>query len=737
MPPTSLLCSHQPAISTLNNVPNPDPNFSDPSTSIFALSSLRKLLLPGTLRIGPFSHVGTFFVDCGADDIFMDSKLAEELKVPLTKLSNPITLRLADGDSSSTLTHRTVPLQLHIGNHVETVSFYVTSLCHGLLLGYSWLERHNPRINWVSRMVDFDSPYCLENCSAGSTRTQGLGKPPAVDNILSSNPEPMEPCVQDVSDLKKSLPSGPVSTWTLDSIHSDVYPFLDASPDSNSSVPDDIFKEFTSVFLRSSPRSSPSIVSSTARLTLSQTLLPITNTIKDRNPIPLISEMLRTLSIGKVFTTLDLRGAYNLLRIKEGDEPKTAFITKYGQFEFLEHVKSVLTILRANGLYCKLEKCHFYQQEISYLGYVISPNGICMDSAKVKALQDWPTPRKLRDIQVLLGFANFYRTLIPNYSNMTCHLTKLLKKDAPFSWGADQEKSINDLKKAFSNSSFLAHPCDSKPFILETDASDFAISGVLSQFDDSDQIRPVAFYARQMNSAERNYEIYDKELLAIVDSFKHWRHFLQGGLHPVTVLCDHKSLEYFMSTKKLTRRQARWSLELSEYDFSITHRPGKLNGRADALSRQSDHHLESDCSNFKRILDPKQILDLQSLISEMDLHVIVHSEVLQKVFVLESDWPLIIADFLAGEDNVWMDDIPEVTLEKCKKELKNFRFRDDTFLRILEDGKSTATYVHYEQRSKVARHYHESLAHLKYGSIIGLITRRFWWPSMKQDIKDF
>ncbi|KAH9264033.1 hypothetical protein BASA83_012504 [Batrachochytrium salamandrivorans] len=108
-----------------------------------------------------------------------------------------------------------------------------------------------------------------------------------------------------------------------------------------------------------------------------------------------------------------------------------------------------------------------------------------------------------------------------------------------------------------------------------------------------------------------------------------------------------------------------------------------------------------------------------------DLHVIVHSEVLQKVFVLESDWPLIIADFLAGEDNVWMDDIPEATLAKCKKELKNFRFRDDTFLRILEDGKSTATYVHYDQRSKVIRHYHESLAHLKYGSIIGLMTRRF------------
>ncbi|KAH9269616.1 hypothetical protein BASA83_008267 [Batrachochytrium salamandrivorans] len=108
----------------------------------------------------------------------MDSKLAADLQIPLLELSTPITLRLADGDSSSLLTHRTVPLQLHIGKHVETATFYVTDLCHGFILGYSWLERHNPRINWVSRMVEFDSPYCLENCSDGSSRIQGLGKPP-------------------------------------------------------------------------------------------------------------------------------------------------------------------------------------------------------------------------------------------------------------------------------------------------------------------------------------------------------------------------------------------------------------------------------------------------------------------------------------------------------------------------------------------------------------------------------
>ncbi|KAH9244157.1 hypothetical protein BASA81_018462 [Batrachochytrium salamandrivorans] len=121
----------------------------------------------------------------------------------------------------------------------------------------------------------------------------------------------------------------------------------------------------------------------------------------------------------------------------------------------------------------------------------------------------------------------------------------------------------------------------------------------------------------------------------------------------------------------------------------------------------------------------------------MDLHLLLHSQVLEKVFVLESDWPLIIADFLAGEDNVWMDDVPEVILERCKRELKHFRFRDNSFLRILEDGKSTAAYVTTDKRVDVMKHYHTSLAHLKYGSIIDLLLRRFWWPSMKKGLEGF
>ncbi|KAH9275221.1 hypothetical protein BASA83_002451 [Batrachochytrium salamandrivorans] len=713
MPPTTPLHPHQPAKLNLSNISNPihcQP--LDSCLHISSLSSLNKLLLPGTLRIGPSTHVDTFFVDCGADDLFMDSKLAADLHIPLVKLSTPIQLRLADGDSSSVISHRTVPLQLHIGSHVETASFYVTNLCHGIILGYSWLERHNPRVNWISRLVDFDSVYCMENCCVGSSRIQGLGKPPDTNKCFP-------PTV--VSDTSKSLVQlNPISgdcslasILSLDSIQEGVYPFVEASPLSESGVPADILSQFESVFSKdlaetlpphrdfdcsielipgsvpaygkiyhltreedtvmqewikdnlrqgfirssSSPHGAPCFfVKQKDKLRLCMDYRGLNkNTIKDRNPIPLISEMLRTLSTGKVFTTLDLRGAYNLLRIKEGDEPKTSFITKYGQFEFLvmpfglanapaqfqrmmnalfrdvvgkhvlvylddiviysdamdEHVKqvqSVLGVLRDNGLYCKAEKCHFYQTEIKYLGYIISSNGIRMDPSKISAVQEWLTPRKVRDLQVFLGFTNFYRSLIKDYSNMTCHLTKLFKKDSLFVWGHEQEKSLQALKDAFAHSDFLTHPDETRPFIVETDASDYAISGVLSQYDDTDVLRPIAFYARQMNSAERNYEIYDKELLAVVDSFKHWRHFLQGGHHPVTVLCDHKNLEYFMTTKKLTRRQARWSLELSEYDFTLTHRPGKLNGRADPLSCRHDYLSENDTSNFQRILDPKKLL---------------------------------------------------------------------------------------------------------------------------------
>ncbi|KAH9263501.1 hypothetical protein BASA83_013098 [Batrachochytrium salamandrivorans] len=389
--------------------------------------------------------------------------------------------------------------------------------------------------------------------------------------------------------------------------------------------------------------------------------------------------MLRTLSTGKIFTTLDLRGAYNLLRIKEGGRTENSIYYKIRTIRISGNAIRFSQRSSAVPTDDELAVSSYDQQRSSIWAILFRQTGLQWIHQRFLLSRIGPAPKKVRELQVFLGFTNFYRALVSGYSDITCHLTKLLKKDVPFSWGPEQEASFKKLKDAFAQPGFLAHPNDEQPFILETDASDFAISGVLHQHDQTNTLRPVAFYSRQMNNAERNYDIYDKELLAVVESFKHWRHLLQGGLHPVTVLCDHKNLEYFMSTKKLTRQQARWSLELSEYTFTITHRPGKLNGRADSLSRREDYFLDGDQSNFQRIIDPENVLDLQVAMADLDLHVLVHSTVLDKVFVQEADWPLIIADFLAGEDNVWIEEISEDWLELCKKELKNFRFRDNTF----------------------------------------------------------
>jgi hypothetical protein len=158
----------------------------------------------------------------------------------------------------------------------------------------------------------------------------------------------------------------------------------------------------------------------------------------------------------------------------------------------------------------------------------------------------------------------------------------LTRKDK-LEWNVEADQAFETLKKVFTT----VHLDFQKPFFLETDASDFALGVVLSQPDKDGRLHPVTFHSRKFTVAEINYEIHDKELLAIVDSFQEWRHFLKGAQHPVTVYTDHKNLEYFMSAKVLNRQQARWSLSLSCFNFVITYCPGSKQIRSDALSRRA------------------------------------------------------------------------------------------------------------------------------------------------------
>jgi hypothetical protein len=272
--------------------------------------------------------------------------------------------------------------------------------------------------------------------------------------------------------------------------------------------------------------------------------------------------------------------------------------------EHTEHVRLVLDRLRQFGLYVKLSKCEFSKKEIRFLGFIVGTNGIRMDPAKIGTVADWETPKSFRDVQVFLGYANFYRRFILRYSKVARPITDLLigmqrgRKSGPFLWTDEADKAFRKLKTCFTTAPILRLYDPSLPIRVETDASGYAIAGIISQLfvdpkAEQKVWHPIAYFSRKMSAAERNYDAHDAELLAIVHCFREWRHYLEGAQHTIQVITDHDNLKYFMSTKRLNRRQTGWAEELAAYDFNIFFRKGKLNP-VDGLSRRPDYEEHAE-----------------------------------------------------------------------------------------------------------------------------------------------
>jgi hypothetical protein len=371
-------------------------------------------------------------------------------------------------------------------------------------------------------------------------------------------------------------------------------------------------------------------------------------TIRNRYPLPLIRETLDALCNAKVFTKLDIIAAFNNIRIAENDVWKTAFITRFGLYETLvmpfglcnapstfqnyinhqlfdlldkictaylddvlvystnkkehrEHVREVVTRLRDAGLQIDIDKCEFETTRTKYLGLIITPDGIEMDPEKVATITSWKPPPTLRDLQRFLGFANFYRRFIRDFSKKAKPLNDLLRKGMAWSWKPAHQEAFDNLKSAFTTAPALAIYDYSRRTVLETDASDWASGGVLSQYDNNGLLRPVAYFSAKHSAQECNYEIYDKELLAIIKALEEWRPELQGTQEPFEVITDHKNLEYFTTTKALNQRQVRWSEFLSGFNFRIIYRPGSKAVRPDALSRKAEDRPDKTDPNDDRI----------------------------------------------------------------------------------------------------------------------------------------
>ena len=297
---------------------------------------------------------------------------------------------------------------------------------------------------------------------------------------------------------------------------------------------------------------------------------------KDRYPLPLISDLLDSPSQAKVYTKIDLRHAYHLVHIAEGNDWKTAFQTRYGSYEWqvmpfgltnalatfqrfvnlvftdmlnvcmvvylndiliysdnvedhVKHIREVLWHLHQHKLFAKPEKCEFHLDSVEYLGYFLSPNGLTMSEDKVTAICDWPEPHKVKDIQSFLGFTNFYHHFIFNYSNIVVPLTWLTWKDAPWNFSKDCRQSFNWLKEAFTTAPILTHYQPGAPITIETNALDYVITGILSITCSDGEIWPVTFYSCTLTAPELNYDTHDKELLTIFEAFKTWRHYLEGS----------------------------------------------------------------------------------------------------------------------------------------------------------------------------------------------------------------
>ncbi|KAL2083752.1 hypothetical protein ACEWY4_021525 [Coilia grayii] len=238
--------------------------------------------------------------------------------------------------------------------------------------------------------------------------------------------------------------------------------------------------------------------------------------------------------------------------------------------EHKQHVRLVLRRLLENLLFVKAEKCEFHAKTVAFLGYIVAEGAIQMDPTKVSAVTSWPVPENRKQLQQFLGFANFYRRFVRNYSSVAAPLTALTSTKLSFLWTTAAEEAFCNLKNRFTSAPILQVPDPERQFVVEVDASDVGVGAVLSQQrPENNKLHPCAYFSHRLSPAERNYDIGDRELLAVKLALEEWQHWLEGASVPFIVWTDHKNLEYIRSAKRLNPRQARWSLFLSRFNFSV------------------------------------------------------------------------------------------------------------------------------------------------------------------------
>ena len=273
-------------------------------------------------------------------------------------------------------------------------------------------------------------------------------------------------------------------------------------------------------------------------------------------------------------------------------------------------------------------------------------------------------------------------------------------------WTTEQQEAFDEIKRKITSSPVIAIPTDDDPFRVQTDASQFAIGAELSQLQNG-VWRPIAFLSKSLSPAEKNYEIYDRELLAVISAFDEWRHFLKGARHRFEIHTNHKNLEYFRKPQRLNPRQARWMIQLADYDFSLVHKPGRSMGKPDALSRRPDH-LGTSIENDEAVLLKPHWFAAVSI----DGSAAIKEECLK-----------------------FKDVLDRVVIEQLGIDGKLELAEDGLVYR----GGKLVVPNDLSLRGRIISSHHDSImaGHPGATKTQDLISRLYWWPSIRNDVRKF
>ena len=527
---------------------------------------------------------------------------------------------------------------------------------------------------------------------------------------------------------------------------------------------------------------------------------------KDRYPLPLINETLERIGKARWFTKLDVIAAFHKIRIAKGQEWLTSFRTRFGLFEWLvtpfglanapstfqryvnwvlrdfldefasaylddilifssgslrDHQRKVSTVLQRladAGLQLDVDKCEFEVQSTKYLGFIVEAGkGVRMDPAKVEAIQNWQAPTTVRGVRSFLGFANFYRRFIRNFADVTAPLTALTQKGMKFVWSKVENEAFERLKRMFVTAPILTQFSPERDTMVEADSSGWATGGVLSQYVDG-VLRPCAYFSRKNLPAECNYEIHDKELLAIINCLKEWEPELMSTAHFV-IITDHKNLRYFMQLRRLNERQMRWSDLLSRYNFNLRYRPGKLALTPDALSRRDqDMPINADDERLKgreKCLFSPEMFKVEKSQDAVRVSTVQHAPYLkasltttksapnnrdqetQQTMTLEDQWheaeqqdekiPVLKHAVREGFPRFPKELRLHISIGECELDGENkllFRKR-----RWVPDNEALRTRLMQEAHDTTIA------GHPGHNTLYGILARTLFWPNMSADVK--